>query len=55
VTARPVQLSIVEGMERPVGPIPASVQTGTNSDLIAAIAPLYLTGSVLNVTYGEGG
>jgi hypothetical protein len=55
VTARPVQLSIVEGMERPVGPIPASVQTGTNADLIATIAPLYLTGSVLDVTYGEGG
>lgn len=51
---RPVQGSFIEGMERPVGPIPASVQNGTNADLIAKIAPLYLTGSVLDVTYGEG-
>lgn len=40
--------------DKPIGPIPASVQTGTNADLIAKIAPLYLTGSVLDVTYGEG-
>ena len=52
--ARDMQLSLVEGMERPVGPLPLSVQTGTNADLIARIAPLYLTGSVLDVTYGEG-
>lgn len=52
--ARDMQLSFVEGMERPVGPLPLSVQTGTNADLIARIAPLYLTGSVLDVTYGEG-
>lgn len=51
---RDVQLSLVEGMERPVGPLPLSVQTGTNADLIARIAPLYLSGSVLDVTYGEG-
>lgn len=55
MTARPVQTSLIEGMERPVGKIPGSVQTGTNADLIATIAPLYLTGSVLDVTYGEGG
>ena len=52
--ARDMQLSLVEGMERPVGPLPLSVQTGTNADLIAKVAPLYLTGSVLDVTYGEG-
>lgn len=33
----------------------ASVFTGRrNGDLLAAIAPLYLTGSVLDVTYGRG-
>jgi hypothetical protein len=52
---RDVQLSLVEGYDRPVGPILKSVFTGQhNADLIAAIAPLYLTGSVLDVTYGEG-
>jgi hypothetical protein len=51
---RDVQLSLVDGMERPVGPLPLSVQTGTNADLIAKVAPLYLAGSVLDVTYGEG-
>lgn len=51
---RSVQQSFVEGMERPVGPILLSVQTGNNADLIAKVAPLYLTGSVLDVTYGEG-
>lgn len=51
---RPVQGSFIEGMERPVGPIPPSVYRGTNGDLIAAVADLYLTGSVLDVTYGEG-
>lgn len=53
---RPVQMTAFpdHAPERPVGPILASVQTGTNADLIAAVAPLYLTGSVLDVTYGEG-
>ena len=51
---RPTQLSIVEGMERPVGPILPSVFQGTNADLMAAVAPLYLTGSVLDVTHGNG-
>lgn len=40
--------------DRPVGSILASVQSGTNADLINAVAPLYLTGSVCDVTYGEG-
>jgi hypothetical protein len=41
--------------DRNVGPVPASVQTGTNADLIARIAPVYLEGQVLDVTYGLGG
>lgn len=45
---------MVEGMERPVGPITPSVCGGTNADLIASVAPMYLTGSVLDVTYGRG-
>ena len=52
--ARPVQGSLIEGMERPAGPILKSVFRGTNADLMAAIAPLYLAGSVLDVTYGRG-
>lgn len=36
------------------GPILKSVFRGTNADLMAAVAPLYLSGSVLDVTYGEG-
>lgn len=52
---RPVQQSLIDPtLERPVGPIPMSVVTGNNSDLIAKVAPLYLTGSVLDTTYGKG-
>lgn len=51
---RPVQTSMLEGMERPVGPLPMSVFIGSNSDLMSAVAPMYLTGSVLDVTYGNG-
>lgn len=54
VIHRDVQLSMVEGLERPVGPILPSVFQGSNSDLMAAIAGLYLTGTVLDVTYGDG-
>lgn len=55
MSARPVQQSLVDPtLERPVGKIPMSVVHGTNADLIASIAPLYLTGSVLDVTYGRG-
>ena len=56
MTGRPVAQSLFPDHrpDRPVGPLLASVQGGTNADLIAAIAPLYLTGSVLDVTYGEG-
>jgi hypothetical protein len=57
VITRPVEQSLFPDHrpDRPVGPLPASVQTGTNADLIATIAPFYLTGSVLDVTFGEGG
>lgn len=57
MTARPVEQSLFPDFapDRPRGPIPGSVQTGTNADLIATIAPLYLEGrSVLDVTYGDG-
>lgn len=52
--ARPVQLGLMEGTDRAVGPILPSVVHGSNADLLAAVAPLYLTGSVLDVTYGRG-
>lgn len=54
ISERPVQGAFIEGMQRPVGPILKSVFAGQNADLIAAVAPLYLTGSVLDVTYGLG-
>lgn len=51
---RSTQLALIDGMERPTGKLPPSVMTGDNADLIAQIAPLYLTGSVLDTTYGRG-
>lgn len=54
---RDVALSLFPDVspDRPVGPLVGSVITGTNADLIAAIAPMYLEGhSVLDVTYGRG-
>ncbi len=52
---RPVQQSLIDPtLERPVGPIPRSAVRGNNADLIASVASLYLTGSVLDVTYGRG-
>jgi hypothetical protein len=57
VTARDVALSLFPDVapDRPVGPLLGSVVAGTNADLIAAVAPLYLDGnSVMDVTYGEG-
>lgn len=51
---RDVQLALLEGMERNIGPIPPSVYTGSNADLMAAISGLYLAGSVLDVTFGNG-
>ena len=55
-TVRHVQTSMFPDItpDRPVGRIVGSVQTGTNADLIATVAPLYLTGSVCDVTYGLG-
>jgi len=54
VKLRPVQTSFAEEDEYPVGPLPQSVILGDNSALIASVAPIYLTGSVLDVTYGRG-
>lgn len=53
---RDIALSLFPDLapDRPVGPLFGSVQTGTNADLIATVAPTYLAGSVLDVTYGEG-
>lgn len=54
--ARPVQGSMFPefAAERPVGALLPSVFVGTNADLIAAVAPYYLTGTVCDATYGEG-
>lgn len=41
--------------DKPIGKILPSVFQGTNADLMAAVAPYYLTGSVCDVTYGVGG
>jgi hypothetical protein len=53
---RPVQTSLWPEVvaDRPIGPIVGSVQQGSNADLIATIAPLYLTGEVCDLTYGLG-
>lgn len=51
---RDVQLSLVPGHDKGVGAMPLSVVHGLNADLIAGVAGLYLTGSVLDVTYGRG-
>ncbi len=40
--------------DKPVGPILPSVFTGSNADLMLAVSPFYLTGSVMDCTYGEG-
>jgi hypothetical protein len=54
VSARPLQLSFGGSHDKAVGPLVGSVIHGSNADLITAVAPLYLTGSVLDVTYGRG-
>ena len=54
---RDLQLSLLPDLrpDKPVGPVPQTVQhVSTNAELIAAVAPIYLTGSVLDVTYGRG-
>lgn len=56
-TARAVELSMFPEIaaDRPRGPLLGSVLGGSNADLIAAVAPLYLEGrTVLDVTYGRG-
>lgn len=56
-TARDVQLSMLPDLapDRPQGWIVPSVFSGTNADLITAVATLYLSGSVMDATYGKGG
>lgn len=54
MTDRPRQGSLLDERERAVGPLPCSFVFGDNATLIASIAELYLTGSVLDVTYGRG-
>lgn len=56
-TARHVAQSLFPDLqaEKAVGPILPSVFVGTNAELMRAVAPYYLTGSVLDVTHGEGG
>ncbi|MDO8391043.1 MAG: hypothetical protein Q7V57_11185 [Actinomycetota bacterium] len=54
--SRPVAQSLFPDMraDQATGPLLTSVATGSNADLIASIAPLHLTGRVLDVTYGRG-
>lgn len=54
MSVRDVQTALIAGDDHPVGPIPPSLVAGDNAGLIASVAPLYLTGSVLDVTYGRG-
>lgn len=52
---RPLQLGLIEGApDKYVGPLLGSIVRGNNADLIAHLAPLYLTGTVLDTTYGQG-
>ncbi len=55
-TTRAVEMSLFPDLkpDKPVGPILPSVFVGTNADLMRAVAPFYLTGSVCDLTYGEG-
>lgn len=57
MTTRPVQASLMPDVrpDVPIGKILPSVFRGTNSDLMAAVADLYLQGTVCDVTYGKGG
>lgn len=47
---RPVQTAIEEAYEHPVGPVPESLMLGDNAALLAALAPLYLTGAGAKTT-----
>lgn len=54
--SRAVEVSLFPELRchKAVGPLVGSVITGTNADLIHTIRDLYLAGTVLDVTYGEG-
>lgn len=49
-----MQTSFLDVADKPIGPLPSSFFLGDNAALMASIAPLYLSGSVLDVTYGRG-
>jgi hypothetical protein len=53
---RPTQESMFPTVApaKPQGFLMPSVFNGNNAELMAAVAPMYLTGSVLDVTYGDG-
>lgn len=51
---RAMQTGLFGGDDYPVGPLPQSLILGDNATLIASVAPIYLAGSVLDVTYGRG-
>lgn len=54
--ARAVEQSLFPDVapDRPVGWIMPSVFVGLNADLMAAVAPMYLRGQVMDCTYGSG-
>lgn len=54
--ARNVELSLFPDIQpdKPTGTILPSVFQGNNSELMAAVAPFYLRGSVMDATYGDG-
>lgn len=54
--ARNVEQSLFPDIQpdKPTGTILGSVFAGSNADLISAVAPFYLSGSVLDITYGDG-
>jgi hypothetical protein len=56
MTVRPVALSLFPEIqaEWAIGPVLPSVFVGSNADLMAAVAPLYLVGDVMDCTYGKG-
>jgi hypothetical protein len=55
-TTRIVEQSLFPDIQpdKPVGKILPSVFAGSNAELMAAVAPYYLTGTVCDLTYGEG-
>lgn len=55
-TRRDVAQSLFPDLQpdKAIGPILASVFVGSNGELMRAVAPLYLQGSVMDCTYGTG-